>query len=532
MDFLSIFWSYFRIWKLLLTIIILKALRYAWQYVSLLNFLKGLKKYPNGLTYFHFPNGILHIRNEGDRKGDTYHLFKELTKKDPKIRFFGTHFGSVPTIYLIDPQLCKDFLSDQSRYQKPAVHNVARLLMGKSVLFLEGALWKKHRKFLSEMFRFEYISGSIPVIVSKTKKIFTEEFKAGNGKDLHILNIIQKITAELVFDIFFGQEVLKTKIDDLDPISCLLEALSLVNTNSYSPENLQLGFWFLKLGLLERNRKLFSSIGRFNNFCIKNIEIRRAELERLGWETPSSQTNLLDFLLKIQKDTKGTGDELTNEEILQEFVTMFVAGMGTTAYVLTMALYFYKQQGSKVQEAVLKEAEMIAKGGEKLEYDILNKVEVINAFIKETLRLGSPSPFLFEREALYGHYIGDIWIPKNALVNVSFISNTVNSEYFKNYEEFNPYRWVQGHPDYNADVAKHPFIFTPFSAGQRNCIGQHLAMIEARIILSIFLANFEYTLPQGYKLHMIQGFHYGPREPILIDVKNKDPEAKDSYECK
>ena len=197
-----------------------------------------------------------------------------------------------------------------------------------------------------------------------------------------------------------------------------------------------------------------------------------------------------------------------------------------------MATYFYYNSPSDVKESVMKEAEFLAKNTDEITNEKLNKVETITAFLKESLRKGSPAPVLFPREAIHDHYIGDVKIPKGTLIDCSFIGNNFSSAYYKDPERFNHNRWIPGHADFEVNASKNPFIFTPFSAGPRNCIGQHLAMMEAKIIFSIFLTNFKFKVPEDYKLCMKVLFLYGPRDPLLIDAENRNESApKGSYKC-
>jgi len=91
-------------------------------------------------------------------------------------------------------------------------------------------------------------------------------------------------------------------------------------------------------------------------------------------------------------------------------------------------------------------------------------------------------------------------------------------KYYDDPEKFNPNRWIGS----DAPTKKlDSFVFTPFSAGPRNCLGQHLAMIETKIILIKLLQKFDFKLCENYKMKW--GFKglYEPVDPILLDLKTK-----------
>mmetsp|Transcript_34668 Transcript_34668/g.31278 ORF Transcript_34668/g.31278 Transcript_34668/m.31278 type:complete len:94 (+) Transcript_34668:164-445(+) len=93
-------------------------------------------------------------------------------------------------------------------------------------------------------------------------------------------------------------------------------------------------------------------------------------------------------------------------------------------------------------------------------------MDFLECFLKETMRFYCPAPSGFGRVALKDHYLEDIFIKKGDLVRTEPMVNYFNPEYFENPLEFSPERWQKDHK-YKQD----PFIFIPFAAGPRNCIG-------------------------------------------------------------
>jgi len=90
-----------------------------------------------------------------------------------------------------------------------------------------------------------------------------------------------------------------------------------------------------------------------------------------------------------------------------------------------------------------------------------------------------------------------------------------NPKNFKDPHEFNIDRWR----DKNAKMD--PYAFTPFSAGPRNCIGQHLSIMEAKIIISEFLERFDFKLKEGYVLKMTARFLYEPEDELIFELSRK-----------
>jgi cytochrome P450 family 4 len=92
--------------------------------------------------------------------------------------------------------------------------------------------------------------------------------------------------------------------------------------------------------------------------------------------------------------------------------------------------------------------------------------------------------------------------------------NMYNQKYFPNPDNFDPARWL------NADDKELAFIFTPFSVGSRNCLGQNFALLETKIVLIKMVNQFKMALRPGYKHLLKTNSLYGPVNPIIIDLQD------------
>jgi len=144
----------------------------------------------------------------------------------------------------------------------------------------------------------------------------------------------------------------------------------------------------------------------------------------------------------------------------------------------------------------------------------ISKMDYMHAVLKETLRLYDPVPSVFPRVAKEDHYLGNIKIPKNARVRPTPTYNFSHSKYFDEPEKFYPERWLK-------KESLDPFIFIPFSSGSRNCIGQHMAIIEAKVIIAEFLRQVNYEIPKDYKMKMIMRFLYEPDDKLTAKITPK-----------
>ncbi len=144
--------------------------------------------------------------------------------------------------------------------------------------------------------------------------------------------------------------------------------------------------------------------------------------------------------------------------------------------------------------------------------DILSKLEFLTGCIKETLRLFSPVQKMHTTSALENCRVGPVDILKGTYVTVDTCPNAHSKFFFENPEAFIPERWIK-------TTLKDPTSFIPFFTGARNCLGQHAAMLHAKIILCELLLGFDFELPKGFKLDLTQEAFVEPKSNIVLNLK-------------
>jgi len=127
--------------------------------------------------------------------------------------------------------------------------------------------------------------------------------------------------------------------------------------------------------------------------------------------------------------------------------------------------------------------------------------------------MGGPAGFLFKRVALEDHKIGDIHIKKSTLVSPFVAVMNYTEKYYTHSYECIPERFLPSTLFPNEGWRKEPFVLMTFSAGPRNCIGQYLAMIEAKVIFSLFIKMFKFEYPKDYELKIPLGLFLNLKFP-------------------
>jgi len=188
---------------------------------------------------------------------------------------------------------------------------------------------------------------------------------------------------------------------------------------------------------------------------------------------------MLDTLL-------GAEDEglIDHQGICDEVNTFMFEGFDTTSTCLTFTLLMLSLH-EDVQQQCLEEFQNLSENDDDLSVFDYNELVYLECVIKESLRLFPPVPF-FGRDCTEESVVNGLILPKDTQINIHVFDIMRDPRHFPNPSVFNPDRFLPENT-----VNRHPFAFIPFSAGQRNCIGQKFAILEMKVLLVSILRNFK-----------------------------------------
>lgn len=444
--------------------------------------------------------------------GDFYYSAKH-GKKDYSVRAHCSNLAYDPIIFLNDPALIREFFLHPERYTRDRNYlDIISMLEGNGMFMAEGKQWKAQRKILSSSFNFEFLKSMLPEIQAISKRRF-QELRNSSLKDVRITEVFQQIAADVIGSIFFGSNVNDYKVKEGKTLTAWLgDILLRLGDFTRSPAVIMFGSWTATKGLIPGSAQVIREIKAFRSVCMEIISQRRREYETEGNQPKDGRSkNMIEVLL----DYKGEEGRLTDEKILDEFVTFYAAGTDTTSHLLTMMMVQFAQY----PEAAVKLSDEINRSynnKKAITVDELNSLEYLVAFIKETFRTNGPVPGIITRIALEDHQINDLSIRKGDLINLDIFTIHYNPEHFPDSMSFLPERWL------SKDASRDPYVFIPFGAGPRNCLGQHLAMNEARIIFCELLSIYEFKVGDNYKLEFGFKLMYGPMDPYRVNLMPKD----------
>jgi len=445
--------------------------------------------------------------------GDFYWDFKVAIKENPNNRGIATNIANYSLLLVSDPTLIKEYYANSEKYKKSSqVIDYFMPLLGDGLISSEGETWKKHRKLISSMFHFEFLKSKIPLMIETTKE-FHDKMEEGDMKRVDIMTEFQKITGEVVGRIFFGKNLNKYQMDG-QPLTIVLAELNAdIAMVGRKPLRMLLGDWLYNK--TPELKSLITRIQKFRAVCNEIVTDRRTsrKSDQIANKI-THEKDLLDLLLDAQQNN--VEDAMSDEEIIDEFASFFMAGMDTTGHLTTMMTYNLCTHPQLI-DTLREEINSHYKGKDlSLTVEDLNSMSLLNLVVKETLRFNSPSNGIFFRETLIDHRLGDIMMKKGTLFGTQVMANNFNPKNYEDPEKFDPYRWSE---ERNKNLR--PYAYVPFSAGSRNCIGQHMSQIEAKIIMSEFLQRYECKISDGYVHKMTTRFVYEPHNTLYVDLKKR-----------
>jgi cytochrome P450 len=205
--------------------------------------------------------------------------------------------------------------------------------------------------------------------------------------------------------------------------------------------------------------------------------------DRLRQPQPDAPRDLFD-LLRAARDPE-TGEAFSPEQLRDQLATLLLAGHETTAVTLFWSLTLLAQD-AKEQGMVAKEVRRVAIESENATA-VLPLLVRTRAVVSEALRLYPPA-FTMAREAIGPDRLGDLALPKRAVVLIAPWVLHRHRKLWREPDAFDPSRFMPDAP------AVPRFAYLPFGAGPRVCVGAQFALTEAVLVLAMLLQRFEFAL--------------------------------------
>jgi cytochrome P450 len=448
---------------------------------------------PSHLSLPPGPHGVVERVRIGYRLvRDAPKLCCELEAEYPELAWIPMAKGApFPGIcFVFNPELARRVLVDDARsYRLNDFVRRLRILTGEGLLTSEGAPWSRQRRLIQPAFDHESLRALVPLMSGEIEATIDRWARGPQGGAVDLEREMARMSLNLMARALFSEDL----GDEAATIAEATEiALAEVFARTMAPFSLP------SFVPTPGNLRLSRATKQVDAAVLRIIGARRA-----------ASTRPPDLLTRwMEAEDPHTRERMTDPELRDAAITMFVAGHETSKASLSWALYLLAQRPD-VQEKL--RAEACAVLGERAPtFEDLRQLRYARRVFYETLRL-YPQPWLLTRTADEDRMLGGFEVPRGAFVAIATYAIHRSARYWADSDRFDPGRFV-------GDSL--PPSFIPFGLGPRRCVGEQFGIVESLLALAMFARRFSFSLVPGHpaiqavgevSLHPKDTIHICPR---------------------
>lgn len=433
----------------------------------------------------------------------------------------------MPLLVPCTPQAVHEVLVTKGKsFEKtPGLRVLFHFLAGKGLFTSEGPLWRRQRKLMSPIFQPAPIAEYAEIMRGVANKAAD---RMADGQTVDIARETMRIAMAVVGRALFEMET----DDEADELGAALTlALSWVNEHSMSPALVahvltldatdtlasktsgQLRDALLRLHqkaeapvLLPGSRApaLLDAVHKLDVLLQQIIDDRR----RKGLTGKDLLTRLL-----LAREEDRDGSSMSDKQVRDEAVTLFVAGHETTANALAWSFYLLSRDPESLARA---RAEADAFGDGPIKHWEPARLAFCTRVFREALRMYPPLTIL-PRRTLEDVELCGYLIPKRTITMVSTYAIHHRSSVYECPDKFDPDRWLE-----EREARRHKSAFLPFGAGPRFCIGVHFAMMEGPIVLATLLRRWRFERNAEQTIEWDNFATLRPRGGVPMQVRSRN----------
>jgi cytochrome P450 len=406
----------------------------------------------------------------------------------------GARFYAIKAVLLNGPENIENVLVTQNqKFIKARVLRLFKPVFGNGLLTSEGDFWLRQRRLVQPAFHRDRIASYGKIMVDSALDMLAE-WQPGETRDVH--QEMMKVTLKIVAKALFGADVSAQTAAVGQTLQVFLDEF----TSMRRP---------LKR-ILPRSIPLPSNL-RFKR-AIRELDGIIYSVIRQKRDRGKDDGDLLSMLLRARDED---GSRMTDQQLRDETVTLFLAGHETTAIALSWIWYLLSLHPEVEEELLSELREVLA--GRPPGIEDLPLLTYTEKVVMETLRLYPPA-WSLGREALEDLEIAGYHLPKGTQVNVSPWVMHRHPGFYPEPERFNPGRWT-------GELVKRlpKFAYFPFGGGQRVCIGSSFAMMEACLLLATIAQRFRLRVVPGWRIEPWATITLRPRYGIGVEIMAREP---------
>ncbi|HLZ61551.1 MAG TPA: cytochrome P450 [Ktedonosporobacter sp.] len=413
----------------------------------------------------------------------------------------GMHFGPFPVILFNKPEHVQSiFVEHGYDFDRGAgFHDTLPSLIGENIFSHEGEVHRNQRRRMTPPFQPRHI-----ISYATTMGYYGEHIQQTwpDGATIDIYQQMRSLTMSIAGKTLFNTDVF-SETDQLGAgmLTVLGHISYILSTLFPLPYN-----W----PFLPRNRRTYKALPVVRTHLQHFIDERRAALARS--EGADCGSDLLSILLQARDED---GHPMSDEQLVAECIALFGAGYETVATVLAW-IWCLLCQHPQCYQKVQQEVDSVLQGRTPTYSDLAQLPYCLQVF-KETMRLYPPIPAI-SRRALCDIEIDGYPVPKGQVVLVSPYALHRQERYFPHPEQFEPEHFA---PEREKQLPR--YVYMPFGAGPRICIGNHFAMLMGHLLLATLAQRVSFSLVPGQTIKptLVNSMTWRPEGIVRMTIRKR-----------
>lgn len=379
--------------------------------------------------------------------------------------------------FINEPDEVRQLLvKNHSRYRKGPGFERVKMLLGNGLIVSDGAVWRRSRRMIQPAFSRQNVHRLIELMVECAElRASRWERVTEAGETLDITQEMSDFALELILRCIFGADFEKR-----------------ILATGENP------FAFLSRDSA-RDLRVVMQVRESRDLVLDVIRARRDQRDN----------DEFDFLAMYLSATDKDGKHFTDDELLDELITLIVAGYETSAGTLNWA-WFLLSKNPQAEEELLDEAARMIPRRESIDELVLSEMSYAQQLLEETLRL-YPPVWLFTRRAAEDDALTQYDVPAGTDIYLSPYILHRTAEYWPEPEQFRPERFG---PDSIHKKGDRPYF--PFSLGPRRCLGEYFSFLEMKVHLGLLIQRFHMTLVSDQDPALDLGINLRTQQPIIV----------------
>ncbi|XP_069135494.1 cytochrome P450 4A25-like [Argopecten irradians] len=407
-----------------------------------------------------------------------YYAVKGMRETGRKITCYWLSF-LYPVLGVCHPDTVKILLksSEPKNKQKGGGYFTLLPWLGDGLLISDGKKWERNRRLLTPAFHFDVLKPYVP-IYNEVFNIFLDKLDeaSSNGKSIEIYHRVGLATLDTLLRCALSYEDNVQGQGTKHPYVNAVRILTNISLKRIMEPWLHPDIIFK---MSSWGREYYKCAKYVHEFDERVIKERKLSLAADTTVLTKRRRDFLDILLTA-RDENGQG--LTDREVRDEVDTFLFEGHDTTASSLSWAIYSLSKNQEE-QQKVYEEVRKVLGDKTEVEWSDIKEFSRLTLFLKESMRMFSPVPSV-GRITTKEIDLDGLKVPANMEIYVLIHALNKREDIWGDPENFRPDRFVN-------DPEKDPYSYVPFSAGPRNCIGQHFALDEQKVALAKLVQRYK-----------------------------------------